>query len=439
MGIIAEKIEIDFTDEGITSSAGSVFLSRMSAHLGLPSLIEDNLKLKLRRRGAKDADILLSLIYCLAQGDGALLDVDRLGADEVRGLLLEVKQVPDNRRLGEYLARFDEESVERFLSVAYQVAWEVAPDVIEHELNENEYIPVFVDGSAIEVWGKHFECADYGYNEELQYWLHCVFIGRMWASGRLNPGGVDVACGWREQLDETAALIGDKGPVWLRADNSYYRGEVVQYCIDRKWDYSISVTNDTYKRPLLDKVKALLHEEDWIPINDEYGEEAAIIYHRPTGWKFTEKYVVVRSLYDGPQKRLLYRYTFILVSRIDLPLEELVRRHRKKQGQENALKGPLIDLDLHHPPCRRFNANRAFYIAGQIAQLLLCALQFKLLPKKARSHGIRTIIRNLVRTAGKLVRHAHRLILRFAKTSLRLDWIAYAADKLELLTHPPPG
>lgn len=30
------------------------------------------------------------------------------------------------------------------------------------------------------------------------------------------------------------------------------------------------------------------------------------------------------------------------VSRDDLPLPELVKRHRGKQGQENAFKGPLI-------------------------------------------------------------------------------------------------
>jgi hypothetical protein len=100
---------------------------------------------------------------------------------------------------------------------------------------------------------------------------------------------------------------------------------------------------------------------------------------------------------------------FILVSRTDLPLDELVRRHRGKMGQENAQKGPLTDLDLHHPPCSRFEANRAFYAAGQIAQILLVATQFLLLPVSARGHGLRTLIRDLVRLAGKLVRHARRL------------------------------
>lgn len=436
MNSITQKIEIDFTDEALTSSGGSIFLSRMARHLGIPGLIKDAIRLKSRRRGADDVQTMMSMIYCLAQGDGKLLDVDRLLADETRQQLLDLEEVPGHRRLGEYLFRFDDYWVKRFLGVAHEVAHRVSPEIIEHYLKVDGYIPVFIDGSAIEVAGNNFECAGVGYNEERQYWLHTVFIGRMWASGRLFPGGVDVAEGWEEQLDETADLICDKGPVWLRADNSYYRGDIVKYCAQREWDYSISVTNDTYKQPLL-RLANLIVEEDWIPINDT--EDATLIRHRPSGWEWPEWYVVVRSLWDGPQKRLKPRYTFILVSRADLSLEELVKRHRGKQGQENALKGPLIDLDLHHPPCSRFNANRAFYIAGQIAQMLLCAVQFKLLPEKAREHGIRTIIRDLVRTAAKLVRHARRIMLRFAKTSLKLDWIAHAADQLELLAHPPPA
>jgi HEPN domain-containing protein len=90
----------------------------------------------------------------------------------------------------------------------------------------------------------------------------------------------------------------------------------------------------------------------------------------------------------------------------------------------------ILHLDLHHPPCGVFNANRAFYSAGQIAQILLVALQMKLLPKEAQIHSIRTIIRDIVRVAGKLVCHARKWKLLFAKSALRLHWISHAADCL---------
>lgn len=98
---------------------------------------------------------------------------------------------------------------------------------------------------------------------------------------------------------------------------------------------------------------------------------------------------------------------------------------------ENAFKGPLVDLDLHHPPCRRFRANQAFHACGQLAQLLLRAVQYRLLPKAARRHGLRPLIRHLVRTVARLVRSGRRWRLDFARTNFRLDWLYHAAVQLE--------
>jgi hypothetical protein len=292
---------------------------------------------------------------------------------------------------------------------------------------------VFVDGTAIEVDGSYVEGVRPGYNREPQLWLHNVFVGNLWASQRLFPGGVDVAEGWQEQLIwDVAPLIPDCAPVWARMDNAYYRAEVVRYCRRHGWDFSISVTSETYKKPLRRQLDRL-PDGDWQWINDDHTEEAAILRHRPDGWDDEESYIVVRSYFDGTQRRLTPRHIFILVSRTDLSLHELVRRHREKQGQENAQKGPLIDLDLHHPPCQKLDANRAFYTCGQLAQILLIATQYQLLPKAARRHGLRTLIRDLVRTAARLVRHGRKLVLKFAKTALRLDWLIHAADRLDTL------
>lgn len=429
MSIIPSKIEIEFTEERISGSAGSVFLSGVARKMGLTEQLKETIKLKKRARGATDTEMLLSLIYSLAQGDGAILDVDRLGQDSTRCDLLGLRTVPNHRRLGEYLGRFDEQACADLLRVAQQQASQIIGSVIAHEIQSKGYVPVFVDGTGIEVTGEYFEGAGKLYDGSLGYWLHAAFVGGLWVTQRLQRGGVHVAHGVKELLEETATVLGEGQPVWARFDNAYYRKEVVEFCSMRGWDYSISVTSETYKRPLREMISDFC-EDDWEALNEDGSEHAAFIYHRPGGWKGERVYVVVRSMYKGSQRLLYPRYTFILVSRDDLSLEEIIKRHRGKQGQENALKGPLIHLDLHHPPCGTFNANRAFYGAGQIAQILLVALQMKLLPQEARMHGIRTIIRDLVRVAGKLVRHARKWKLLFAKSALRLHWLSHAADRL---------
>ena len=98
----------------------------------------------------------------------------------------------------------------------------LVPQVARHCRAELGSVPVFVDGTGIEVSGKRFEGAQAGYNGERQYWLHSVFVGGVWVSARLNAGGTDVKEDWQAQLDaDVAPLLAAGEAVWLRADNAY--------------------------------------------------------------------------------------------------------------------------------------------------------------------------------------------------------------------------
>ncbi len=198
------KVEMDFTDAQLTGFGGWSVLGRMAERLNLPRALSA-LSVKLRARGASDAETLWSPIASLAAGNGALSDLDALREDRVGQRLPGLGHVLSGRRLGEYLARIDEAQVATLLEVARSLAAQVAPAVVEHKAVVRGYVPVFIDGAAIEVDGKLFEEARRGYDGTRQYWLHGVFIGSLWASGRLHPGGGDVAGGWREQLDSDVA------------------------------------------------------------------------------------------------------------------------------------------------------------------------------------------------------------------------------------------
>ena len=169
-----------------------------------------------------------------------------------------------------------------------------------------------------------------------------------------------------------------------------------------------------------------LADEDWKPLDKRGSERAVTVKYRPGTWAEEQTYVVIRRDRDGEQELLQPVFTVILVSRDDLPVGELVRRHRAKQGQENAFKGPLTELGLHHPPCHSYKANQAFYWCGQIAQLLLLALQYQVLPEKARKHGLGPLIRHFVRSAGRLCKSGRRLTMLFARSNCRLDWLLRA-------------
>ena len=63
------------------------------------------------------------------------------------------------------------------------------------------------------------------------------------------------------------------------------------------------------------------------------------------------------------------------------------------------------------------------------------AVQYGALPKSARRHGIRPVIRHVMR-ATAMVRTARRVCVRFAKTNSRLDWLYRAMVALEARAPP---
>ena len=170
---------------------------------------------------------------------------------------------PDARRTGEHLARFGPSDVEELRAVGRKVAGWIAPAVIERWVAELGYVPLFVDGSQIEVQGRNFEGAAKDYKGDVSFQLGAAFLGELQVSGRLGPGNADAAGPWREQLERDVEPLLEGVPVWGRMDNAYYRKEVVEHFEERGWDYSISVTSATYKSPILEAVDEVLEEADW--------------------------------------------------------------------------------------------------------------------------------------------------------------------------------
>ena len=249
--------------------------------------------------------------------------------------------------------------------------------MVAHEVAEKGYVPVFVDGTGIEVDGRLFEHVARLYTGERGYWLHGIFVGGLWASGRLRPGG-DVACGWKGQMKrDLAPLLAPGVPVWVHCDSAYYRGGFVEYVSSRGWDYSVSVTDANKCRPVLDVVEDL-PEHGWTDIGmgesatpgalpaGEVGGRAELRRGAPHGGAPGRAAPPVHGDPGEPGRPA--------PSGGGAPASQ--QAGACPAGRfENTFKGPLVDLDLHYPPRRGYRANQAFYAYGRMAHLLLRAVQ----------------------------------------------------------------
>lgn len=152
MQVLLETIQIDFTDDLFSSFSGNVCISRMALQSGLKRRLVKSIRLKVRNRGVSDAKMLQSLIFCLSAKQGHLCNVDQLDADDARQQLLGLGFVCDSRRVSDYLVCFDVESVSALRTVAHEVA--------DYARESFGYVPVFADGTVIEVTGSIFRaCA----------------------------------------------------------------------------------------------------------------------------------------------------------------------------------------------------------------------------------------------------------------------------------------
>jgi len=428
------KFHFDSTPVGFTDRGGLSIIGRLAHFLRLPQRLARKLRIKVRKRGCTDLQMILSLVYSMCSGGQCLADVDGLGGDATARQLTGLRAVPDSRRLGEYLKRFTQGGLDALRDCVRQLSASLVPDVVRHSLRTQGYVPVFMDGTAIEVTGKKFEGAKVGFNGKRQFRLHAIFVGGAWAGGWLNRGATDVRGDWRKQLElDLKPLLKGVQNVWIRMDAAYYCGKLVQYVHEQGWHYTVSVTDSRKKAPILCKLRKMkLKDKDWVWLDDEGLERAHMVFCKPRGWWRKEAYVVIRRDRDGDQLLLKPFHTIIPVSKVEMSLKELVRRHRSKQGHENAFKGPLTDLGLHHPPCRNYMANQAYYLCAQLAQLLLRIAQYWTLPKEARRHGLRPLIRDLVRSVARLVRSGRQWRVQFASCNRRqLDWLVPAGRRLE--------
>ena len=110
--------------------------------------------------------------------------MDALREDTPTVSLLGLEDVRCSKRMGEYLTLFNADTVKGLYSVARSLCQPVAPEVIQHFVEEKGYLPLFLDDSEIEVTGRHFEQAAVGYTGNKQYWLHSIFMGHLWVSSR---------------------------------------------------------------------------------------------------------------------------------------------------------------------------------------------------------------------------------------------------------------
>ena len=137
------------------------------------------------------------------------------------------------------------------------------------------------------------------------------------------------------------------------------------------------------------------------------------------------------------EQNLFPTHTVVMTSRLTLIRDKVLKRHWQKQGIENGFKGPLREMNLHHPPSASLGGNQVYYLYGLITQILLTHIQYAFLSESVRQVGLRPLISNVMRCIGGVTERSRRLALIVPRDSMAIGWLVAGIRHVEGMKPEP--
>jgi hypothetical protein len=397
------RFNICWRAEQLTSHAGTVLLHDFAQRLGMARLLEEELQVKVRERGYGEGQAIGGLLYNMVLGGEHLSDLDVLRGDGGTQELLEAEGILAPTTAGEFLRKFAIGDVPDLQRVQLRLQQRVRP----HQ--QATTCTIDLDSSIYEQASPHKEGSTKAYNGEVGY--HPLFA--FWAEegellfSHLRRGSAHTARNIRWFLRETRKRVPDTASKQLRADSGFYSKAVVEWCEVHGFIFTITADQTA---PLLAAITAL-PEGQWRKLPEYDLTEVAELRYRPTGWSRPYRYVVKRELAETKAGELYWKYHATVTNEEAQSAREVVVWHLQHAAMENAIKEHKSGFGLEKLPTRKFHANWAYLLIGQLAFNLVAWFKRLVLPPPYHRSTIRTLRHHLLNLAGKIVRTARRCFL----------------------------
>ena len=397
------KFNIGFRKEQLTSHAGTVLLQDFAQRLGVERLLDEALQVKERERGYGEGQAIRGLVYNLVLGGEHLSDLEVLRGDRGTQELLEAEAILAPTTAGEFLRKFDIGDIQDLQRVQLRLQERVRP----HQRATT--CTIDLDSSIYEQASTQKEGSTKAYNGEVGY--HPLFA--FWAEegellfSHLRRGSAHTARNVSWFLRETLKRVPDTTGKQLRADSGFYSKTVVEWCAAHAFTFTITADQTA---PLLAAIEAV-PERSWRQLPEYELAEVAELRYQPTNWAHPYRYVVKRDLVETKTGDLYWKYHVTVTNETERSAREVVGWHLQHASMENAIKEHKSGFGLEKLPTRKFHANWAYLLIGQLAFNLVAWFKRLVLPPGYHRVTIKTIRHHLFNLAGKLVHTARQVFL----------------------------
>lgn len=424
-------LKIDFQGSQITSDGGLILVRELDERLGLSELIGEYLT---DHRGPNSrlplADLFRQSVYSRLAGYEDVNDAERLWQDPTFRLIGSEKIWERGVALTSRLQSFETELLADEANLAGLATMNRELIGRAEAIGSRQRVVLDMDSTEIPVHGQQEGSAYNGHFESTCYHPLLLFNreGDCLAA-KLRPGNVHSADGWEEMLlpeIERQQKLGKE--VVIRADAAFAKPEVYEKSEDRGVKYAIRIpANDSLQRDIAE----LLTRPVGRPSHRPLVRYKSFLYQAES-WNKARRIVAKVEHHAG---ELFPRVGFI-VTNLETDSRAVVRFYNKRGTAEQWIKEGKQAVKMTRLSCHRFRSNQVRLSLSVIAYNLGNLCRRLVLPRRIEKWSLTSLQQRLVKTGGRLIKHARYYWLLLAESHLTRRLFGSMVRRMETLPLP---
>ena len=395
-------LRVAFQGSRVTSDGGLILVRELDERLGFGDLIARHLTDSRHGKNTQLplADLLRQSVYSRIAGYEDVNDAERLSQDPTFRLIGSERIWERGAALTSRLQSFETELLTQEENLAGLAA--INRDLIARaEAMDSPYRAVLdMDSTEIPVYGEQEQSAYNGHFESTCYHPLLLFNreGDCLAA-KLRPGNVHSAEGWEELLlpeIERQQRMGKE--VAFRADAAFAKPEIDEALEERGVQYAIRIpANENLERDVAELLPRPVGRPSVKPLVEYKG-----FLYQAASWGKARRVV---AKVEHPQGELFPRVGFI-VTNMTLPSRAVVRFYNKRGTAQQWIKEGKQAVKMTRLSCHRFRSNEVRLWLSVIAYNLGNLWRRLVLPQRIENWSLTSLQQRLVKTGGRLVKHA---------------------------------
>src|SRR5271169_2323065 len=422
------RLKVDFQGSRVTSDGGLLLVRELDERLGLGALIQRHLT---DARGKNTqlplTDLVRQSVYSRLAGYEDVNDAERLSQDPAFRLIGSEKVLERGAALTSRLQSFETELLTQAENLAGLAVLNRELVAKGETIASPRRVVLDMDSTEIPVYGRQEQGTYHRHFESTCYHPLLLFNGEGDCLGvKLRPGNVHSAEGWEELLLPEIERQQQQGKeVVFRADAALAKPEIYQALEERDVKYAIRLpANDNLQRNITELLTRPVGRPSFKPV-----VWFKSFLYQAASWKTARRVVAKVEFHCG---ELFPRVGFI-VTNLRAASRAVVRFYNKRGTAEQWIKEEKQAVKMTRLSCHRFRSNQVRLALSLLAYNLGNLWRRLALPKRIENWSLTSLQQRLVKTGGRLVKHARYYWLLLAEGHLTQQRFGAMLGRIALL------